>query len=230
VSCLWERTVSADDPSRSLVLPDGCVDLVWRADRLIVAGPDRGPMLSPLTPGETVVGLRFAPGMAGAGLGLPADELRDTRAGIADVWGGPGAEAEERLGDVEAPPARRDLLARIVASRRASIGGPDPVVLEAVRRLGRPRSRVGELSRDLYTSERQLLRRFRAAVGYGPKMLDRVLRFQRFLARAPSLRRGDDELARLALDLGYSDQAHLSRESRALSGRTPSGLIAEWRA
>jgi AraC-like DNA-binding protein len=228
VSCLWERSVSADDPPRALVLPDGCVDLVWVGDRLVVAGPDRGPVLSRVTAGETVVGIRFRPGLAGTGLGLPAEELSGTRTGIAEVWGRAGRDAEERLGDAETPGARRDLLARIVATRRSSIEDPDPVVLEAVRRLGRPRSRVGELSRELYTSERQLLRRFRVAVGYGPKMLDRVLRFQRFLARAPSIRRGDDELARLAVDLGYSDQAHLSRESRALSGRTPSALIAEW--
>ncbi len=47
----------------------------------------------------------------------------------------------------------------------------------------------------LGVSERQLRRRFEDAVGYGPKTLARVLRFQRFLALAS----GGGELARLAL-------------------------------
>ena len=50
----------------------------------------------------------------------------------------------------------------------------------------------------------------------------RVLRFQRFLTLA---RRGDD-LARLAFAAGYADQAHLTRECRRLSGRTPAELVA----
>ena len=71
-------------------------------------------------------------------------------------------------------------------------------------------------------SERQLRRRFADAVGYGPKTLARVLRFQRFLALAG---RGDD-LAGLAFEAGYADQAHLTRECRRLSGRTPAELVA----
>ena len=34
------------------------------------------------------------------------------------------------------------------------------------------------------------------------------------------------DLARLALDAGYADQAHLTREARRLSGRTPAELVA----
>jgi AraC-like DNA-binding protein len=85
---------------------------------------------------------------------------------------------------------------------------------------------VGALSAALATSERQLLRRFNDAVGYGPKTLDRVLRFQRFLSRARALTRGEDQLARVAAELGYADQAHLSRECVRLSGLPPGRLVA----
>ena len=103
---------------------------------------------------------------------------------------------------------------------------PDRLVRAAAATLGRPGSRVGELSRDLGLSERQLLRRFDDSVGYGPKTLDRVLRFQRFRARVRSLAAGQDELARVALDLGYADQSHLNRECVRLSGLTPTRLVA----
>ena len=88
--------------------------------------------------------------------------------------------------------------------------------------MARPDTRVAELGAALGVSERQLRRRFLDAVGYGPKTLGRVLRFQRFLQLSGE--RAD--LARLALDAGYADQAHLTRETRRLSGRTPAELVA----
>ena len=87
--------------------------------------------------------------------------------------------------------------------------------------MAAPGARVDVLGAQLGVSERQLRRRFADAVGYGPKTLARVLRFQRFLALAAT---GDD-LARLALGAGYADQAHLTRETRRLAGRTPRELL-----
>jgi AraC-like DNA-binding protein len=69
---------------------------------------------------------------------------------------------------------------------------------------------------------RQLRRRFADAVGYGPKTLQRILRFQRFLLLAEDTQ----NLARLALEAGYADQAHLTRECRRLSGLPPAALLA----
>ena len=90
---------------------------------------------------------------------------------------------------------------------------------EAARRLRDPRTRVETLADDLGLSERQLRRRCHAAAGYGPKTLQRVLRFRRFLAAA----HGD--LARAALDAGYADQSHLTRECTRLAGRPPAALL-----
>ena len=91
----------------------------------------------------------------------------------------------------------------------------DPLARAAALGMAQPGTRVSEL--DLGLSERQLRRRFADAVGYGPKTLARVLRFQRFL----ELARGGDDLARLAFAAGYADQAHLTRECGRLAGRTP---------
>jgi AraC-like DNA-binding protein len=227
VACTWERVVPRSGaPSASRVLPDGCVDLVWRRGGLLVAGADSGPLMSALEPDETIVGLRLRPGIAGPALGLPASELRDARVALERLWGPSGVELTERVGAADGAPARRRLLEEALLARLARIGEPDRLVLAAARRLGLPRTRVGSLSAVLGSSERQLLRRFNAAVGYGPKTLDRVLRFQRFLSLAPAVARERDELARVAAELGYADQAHLSRECRRLSGLTPTELVA----
>jgi AraC-like DNA-binding protein len=227
VARTWERTVPRDEaPPSARVLPDGCVDLVWRGDRLIVAGPDRGPFMSPLEPGETVVGLRLRPGLAGPVLGLPASELRNLRVPVADVWGRRGMELTERVGEAATPADRRRALEAAVEARLAEIDSPDPIVSGALGYLGRPGIRVGQLPAALGIGERQLLRRFDAAVGYGPKALDRVLRFQRFVRRTAAVADDLDQLARVAADLGYADQAHLTRECRRLSGLTPAQLVA----
>jgi AraC-like DNA-binding protein len=215
VVCTWEREAVG---GAAQVVPDGCADLVWRAGELVVAGPDTGPVRSPARAGEHVIGLRFRTGAAGSALGLPASELRDQRVPLTELWDG---ELAERLGHAPGPGERRRLLELAILARRPRTPEPDTLVLEAVRRLGRPGSRIGGLAEVLGTSERQLLRRFQRAVGYGPKTLDRVLRFQRFRRRGAG---GD--LARVAFELGYADQAHLTRECVRLSGTTPARLVA----
>ena len=229
VACTWERQVPADGrPDTTRVLPDGCVDLVWHPRGLIVAGPDRKPVMSQLSAGATVVGLRLRPGAAGVVLGLPASELRDTRVPLEEVWGSGGVELAERLAAAGTASEQRELLELALLDRLASLEALDELVIAASRTLGRPHVRIGSLADALGTSERQLLRRFDSAVGYGPKTLDRVLRFQRFLWYARGLAAGEDDLARTAADIGYADQAHLTRECVRLSGLTPTELIASY--
>ena len=216
VACVW-TSVSRG----GVIFPDGCVDIVWRGDRLIVAGAATGPMPSDVPVGTPVFGVRFRLGVAGAALGLPADEVADETVAMASLW---GAEYDERVavGGVGA-------LVEIVRER--VLGAPlDPLARAAALGLARPGARVTELGRALGLSERQLRRRFADAVGYGPKTLARVLRFQRFLELASARDgagrwRSGDGLAGLAFEAGYADQAHLTRECRRLAGRTPAELV-----
>jgi AraC-like DNA-binding protein len=76
---------------------------------------------------------------------------------------------------------------------------------------------VSAAIRGLRVSERQLRRRFTLSVGYGPATYLRVARLQRAVKRASRA----TDVTSLAADAGYTDQAHLSRECRALTGRSP---------
>jgi AraC-like DNA-binding protein len=213
VRCLWLREGSGED---ALVLPDGCVDVVVRGGRALVAGPDTAPLEVPVAAGELIAGLRLRPGAGGAVLGVPADELRDGRLTLEDVWGPAGREIGER--------AAADPLALVAALRpRLAAAAPDPRVLAAARRLARmPGTPVPALADAVGIGERQLRRCFAAAVGYGPKTFARIARFHRALA----LVRAAEPAAAAAFAAGYADQAHMTREMRALGGRTPSALRA----
>ena len=92
-----------------------------------------------------------------------------------------------------------------------------------------PAPPVRDLARRFDLSERQLRRRIEAAVGYPPRTLARILRFQRFLGAARSSGSSGHDLARLAAEAGYADQAHLTRDSRRLAGLPP-GALLDWEA
>ncbi len=213
VACVWESGGTA-----TRVLPDACVDLVWTQGRLIVAGPATVPVLAPATPGQGRCGVRFRVGLAGAALGLPASELLDRSVPIADVWGAEGRRLEDRVAAAAVP---LEALVTGVAGRIAD--AREDIVRGAVLQVHEGGAGVPGLARRAALSERQLLRRFERAVGYGPRTLRRVLRLQRFLALA----RSGGSLARLAADAGYADQAHLTRECSLLAGMSPAALLTE---
>jgi AraC-like DNA-binding protein len=224
VLCVWSQAIGAGaTPYRHRVLPDGCADLVWIGEAAgVVAGPARGPVIVPLAPRTIVVGVRLRPGTAAAVLGPPADALLDRDTPLADIWG-----YDPLPGDVAQPGAVEARLAAAqaaLAARLADAGPPDRGMLAATRWLARrPHGRIEDLARFLEIGPRRLHRRFVAAVGYAPKTLQRVLRLQRVLALAA--RSPHASLAALAADAGYADQAHMSRELRALTGRSPRVLL-----
>ena len=228
VVCSWERHVPAGSGAiRRRILPDGCVDLIWRDGKVLVAGPDTSAWTSAVPAGSTIVGVRLRPGVGGSVLGIPAAEVRDQHPAATDVFPVRWLESRRRLDGEASPEEAREELVRLLLLRLAEADDPDSLVLAATRRLGFPGSRVSELADALGISERQLRRRFHHSVGYGPKTLDRVLRFQRF-AQAAQSDRLDGDLARIAADLGYADQAHMARDSVELSGLPPGRLAAVW--
>lgn len=216
LTCLWTQVVSGGGAPPIQVLPDACVDVIWQSGvGAYVAGPDTGPAPVSVPPGSVLIGARFRPGAGGSGLGLPLDEIRDLRVDLVDL---DAAAARSLPGWLEPGEALQRLT--VAVGRMASSRAPDPLVTHGARLLAAPGARCEALEEALGMSERQLRRRFRAAVGYGPKTLQRVLRFRRFVDRVDA---GPDriEMADLALELGYADQAHLTREVSRLSGQPP---------
>ncbi|WP_439673667.1 helix-turn-helix domain-containing protein [Embleya sp. MST-111070] len=207
---VWTRTVEADGSAR--VLPDGCIDLIWSGDELVVAGPDTLAHVVEDRVGARYAAVRCAPGVGPALLGTPADALRDRRIPLADVWGERDVRIlSERLAAAPDPAA---FLEELAAAR---LRDRDP---EAARFAGtvvgelRAGADVATVAAGVRLSERQLHRRSLAAFGYGPKTLARVLR----LERALDLARTGVPPARVAAGTGYADQAHFARDVKALAG------------
>ncbi|MEU3448013.1 helix-turn-helix domain-containing protein [Streptomyces thermolilacinus] len=207
------------------VLPDGCMDLLWSEGRLLVAGPDTRAYVSG-NPGAAWAGVRFAPGDAPALLGVPAHELRDRRVEAADLW--PAARARRLAARVAAATDGAATHGAAAALEEAALclaaeaPRPDPLLRAVAARLGAGWS-VAATAEAVGLGARQLHRRSLDAFGYGPKTLARVLRLQRALA----LVRAGTPYAEVAAVAGYADQAHLARDTRALTGRTLTAYAAE---
>jgi AraC-like DNA-binding protein len=102
---------------------------------------------------------------------------------------------------------------------------PDGLIIHVLRSVRNGMLRRGAgvlgLASSVGLSERQLHRRCLNAFGYGPKMLDRVLRMNIALDQA----RTGIALADVAALTGYADQAHLTRDVKALTGVPPGVLL-----
>lgn len=215
------------------ILPDGCLDLIFDGDRLVVAGPDTSARIhvsgsvapGSVAPGSVgpVIGVRLHGGRGPALLGVPADALTDSTLALEQLWG--DRRARILAGRVARDPAR-ELAVWATSPDEGSgalPGGPadgfGPLLLALLARG----AGIAEAAGVLGYSPRQLHRRSLPVFGYGPQHLGRVLRLQRALAVAD---RGVG-WATVAAQTGYADQAHLARDVRALTGVTPTALRRE---
>jgi AraC-like DNA-binding protein len=206
-AAVWQQ----DSAGPGEVLPDGCMDLLWMDDTIVVAGPDT--MAYPVEgDGSTHVGIRFASGMLPGLIGVPAVELQNRRVPLAGLVG-PGAvnRARDRFRAAERPD-------RVLEAYAIELTGDHDqdrrtAAVVTMIKAGRP---VAEVARRIGFSDRQLHRHGLQHFGYGPKMLARILRLQQAFGLAGQGR----SAATIAVDAGYADQAHLIRECRALTGRS----------
>ena len=201
VDALWVH--SAGSALRSVIPADGCADLIVRVDACgrvaaTVVLPTAVAHPAQVADAETVVGVRLRPGYGMSAVARSA-WLVDL-ATRACRHGADPVALEAIVGDVlegEEPPA---LIREFLAFVRETGG------------------RVGlSECRSFAHAERSLQRAARRWLGMSPKHFLRIARV-RSAQRAVC---GNAHLSAVAADFGFSDQAHLTREFRALLGRTP---------
>ncbi|MGW9299243.1 helix-turn-helix domain-containing protein [Streptomyces cyaneofuscatus] len=158
--------------------------------------------------------------------GVPAAALAHRLVPLDELLGALGVELVDRLRVATTWAARFAVLDELLL-RAVGRGDGDrlsrvrPEVAEAWRRLVTVQGRVqvGAVAMELGWSHRYLTERFRDEVGLSPKTFARVLRFE----HAHELATAHDPLpwAAVATVSGYADQAHLVRDWREFTGRSP---------
>ena len=161
----------------------------------------------------------------------PMSEITNHVVALGDLLGAPHRSLADRLDALPDWDARFDLIEDLVESRVAASAdrcgaSAAPIAWaygEVVRRGGSVD--LAALSREIGCSHRHMIALFRNYVGLPPRLLGRIVRFDRLMTH---LRRGggDDTWADLAVRFGYYDQSHLVRDVREFTGRTPTAARA----
>ncbi|MCY1744229.1 helix-turn-helix domain-containing protein [Ensifer sp. SL37] len=227
VECLWRHQLPEGTAAPIAVVPDGCVDILWSRHGLAVAGPDRVAAFPVFAPGTDIIGLRFRPGIAASFLHTSLSQIIGEVVPLDAFWGPAARKLETRIEDAPDSVRRAEMLTEAVLERLPAVSPPSGDIAATLAHLRQSHGSsdnnpIRALAAVTGTSERTLRRRCHEHFGYGAKTLDRILRLQRFLGacqRDPSA-----TLGLLALDAGYADQAHLSREARQLTSLSPAEI------
>jgi AraC-like DNA-binding protein len=221
---------------REHVLPTGGMHLVFRLTeaplRLFQGEEDRhGRLVGPTVVGgararyyvrelpqpDGSVGAMLRPGAARWLLAATAAELSGRHTDLEDLWGLAARSAHERLLEAGDPGDALRLLEELLVQRLPVVRGLHPVVARALFEFTATDQVAAVVARS-GCSHRHFVALFRDAVGLSPKRYCRVLRFRRALQLVAGNR---ISLAQIALESGYSDQAHFQREFRELAGMAP---------
>ncbi len=191
----------------------------------VVGGVRSGPVVRDVSLPTRSFGVQFEPGGASVLLGVPARELSGRHTPLADLLGDEANRLHDELTRLAAWPALG--FARLEALLRRRLGRARPLhaaVRAALAEFGARSDdpSIREVCRRTGYSERHVSGLFHDAVGLPPKAYCRVLRVRAVADRVAADRAAAGGWARLAADGGFSDQAHLCREFRALLGMPPS--------
>jgi AraC-like DNA-binding protein len=234
VECCWtfEQPAAVDHAAVDhaavdhAVRPDGCLDIVYSPElglRAVGAMPVEQRFR--MSAGMAVVGVRFRPGLARPFVQAPPVELTGQLPPLEQLWGRRARELESRLSGSPSAAERARLLL-------SALPPPGDATCAATGAIARAMEAIaaahGVLDLDWAAAQagmsaRQFRRRCLEESGLTPKFLCRVLRFRRSfeLAAARGL-----SWAAIAAETGYFDQAHLIRDFREFTGRTPMAVFS----
>lgn len=237
VRCLWHLALDAGSGHVETVYPDGCCELIvhrkaamhawsvaagWRQqERCLFAAQQRSAVRLTAHEDADCIGVRLQPAASAVLLKSSLPDLRDRIVNVADV-------DSAFAGRFFAAAMQRDLSGCVAAiwlllEEHVQSWHIDERIEEAVRQL-EACDGAGPIAPVIAASgmsERSFQSAFKQQVGLSAKELARILRLQ------ATIRLLDDDarsMAELAIESGFADQAHATREVRRVTGTTPARL------
>ena len=204
------------------VLSHPVVNVSFMPGGAFVNGVQRRRQTNVLSNDGWVLGIRFRPAGFRPFLDRPLSTITDRVVPIGSILAADGTAVERTVAagngpDPDALQAVDDLFVSLMPSEHHPAEDVAAIV-EAIE-VDRSLTRVDQLAARTGRSDRQLQRLFADHVGVSPKWVIRRYRIYEVAERA---RHGDEvDWSALAAELGYSDQAHLTRDFRAAYGTPP---------
>ncbi|MGH9335168.1 MAG: helix-turn-helix domain-containing protein [Vicinamibacteria bacterium] len=241
VKLLWasdeKKSESLVRVERERLLPTGAMHLVFRLCEHpirifnsiddyqgqlfgvgVVGGIRSGFYVKDISKPVRTVGALLQPGASRLLFGAQAHELVDRHTPIQDLWGNSSRQLWERLQEAGNLRKQLEVFELCLAQRLPRVCGIHPAIAHALSRFSATTD-IGEIVEETGYSHRRFIEIFRRTVGLAPRLYCRVLRFQQALKVAN--RRPRVSWIDVALESGYSDQAHFNREFREFTGISP---------
>jgi AraC-like DNA-binding protein len=211
-------------PHEQKILPHPNVNLAFEASGPAVYGVDRKIFTRRLSGAGKALGVRFRPGGFRPFFSKPIFSLNDRVVPASRLF---GPAADEANTVVMAADADDEMIAVAAGLLRGFGAAADPgseQAAELVKRITEDQGlqRVAQLAAASGLSERTLQRLFSDYVGVSPKWVMRRARLHEAALRVDADGPAAVDWAVLAADLGYADQAHLTRDFTATLDVPPS--------
>ncbi|HEY8544377.1 MAG TPA: AraC family transcriptional regulator [Acidimicrobiales bacterium] len=203
------------------VLVHPVVNLTFQPGEARVTGVQRARATRKLTGRGWVLGVMFRPAGFRPLVDRPLTELTDRALPAVDVLGTVADELHRAVVAAATPAERARAVDEGLAPLLPADHEPSEDTTAIVERIAADRRllRVDQVADAFGTSVRQLQRRFADHVGVSPKWV--LQRYRLYDAAEAAAGGGHVDWARLAADLGYSDQAHLVRDFTRAVGTPP---------
>jgi AraC-like DNA-binding protein len=216
-------------PHEQKILPLPNVNLAFEATGAAVFGVDRKIFVRRLSGAGKALGVRFRPGGFRPFNTRPIFSLNDRVVPASRLF---GPSADEACAVVMAADADDAAMIAAAAGLLRGFGAAvDPGIEQAAELVQRITEdpglqRVAQLAEASGLSERKLQRLFSDYVGVSPKWVMRRARVHEAALRVEADGSASVDWAVLAADLGYADQAHLTRDFTATLGVPPTRYAA----
>jgi AraC-like DNA-binding protein len=208
-------------PHEQVILPHPNVNLAFEAERAAIYGLDTKLFARTIEGCGKVLGVRFRPGGFHPFWNAPVSRLNDRTAPATELFGPAAEETRQAIMDADSDATMIKCAEELLCNKRPD---RDPLAEQVAAMTSRiiadpELRRVDLLSAAFGMPVRRLQRLFAEYVGVSPKWVMRRARLHEAAERADSGSHVD--WAQLAADLGYADQAHLTRDFTATIGVPP---------
>jgi AraC-like DNA-binding protein len=215
----WD--LRGQEPYRQENLPHPCVHLAIEKGNSRIVGVVRGKFSYLLADKGRVLGVKFKPGAFYPFVKAPVSRFTDGSLSFREAFGVESTALEEAILSLEDAGAMIELAEGFLRARLPERDETVRLIERIVAQIIAEReiTKVDDVASRLNLNKRTLQRLFSQYVGVSPKW---VIKRYRLHEAAERLADGDVvDWPKLALDLGYCDQAHFIKDFKAIVGRSP---------
>lgn len=238
-----EGSLPDEGAGRERIFPDGCIELLFHygdpflkydtavlshiQPKAFIHGQIKQFIEIAPTGNVGIFSTRFTPAGLQPFIGFDVSSFTGRTLTVAEIWGDEGTELENAMLECGTNKERVSLIEGFLYARLAGSTTNNPDVAYCVAALLESGGAIAieKLAYELEIGQRQLERKFIAAVGLSPKFLARIIRFQNTLQLIKS--KEFKSFTNVAYDGGFYDQAHFIKDFREFTGLNPRQYFKE---